>query len=266
MIRTVFVTGILGVAASLNTVMASSPSTMRIRVEGLQRTALVYSPDATSTSHAPIVFVFHGHGGSSAKAASSFGIHEQWPEAICVYMQGLPTATKNDPQGKEAGWQNDTAANGGRDLAFFDAVLARLKKQYAVDEKRIYAAGFSNGGGFTFLLWAQRGDVLAAVAVCGSQAGRKQHELQPKPCIHIAGRADNVVDFDRQQSTMNAVRKLNQCDETGQLWNKGTKAPATLYPSPSGTPFIEVIHPGGHEVPQTAGRMIARFLKENPRK
>ena len=51
-------------------------------------------------------------------------------------------------------------------------MLTTLKKDYRVDEKRIYATGHSNGGGFTYLLWAARGDVFAAVAPCAAAAPR----------------------------------------------------------------------------------------------
>ena len=42
--------------------------------------------------------------------------------------------------------------------AFFDEVLASVKKDYKVDNKRIYVTGHSNGGSFTYILWAVRDD------------------------------------------------------------------------------------------------------------
>ncbi|MEQ1831367.1 MAG: dienelactone hydrolase family protein, partial [Pirellula sp.] len=193
-----------------------------------------------------------------------FGIHEQWPDAICVYMQGLPTASKSDPKGELPGWQKVSGDNADRDLKFFDVVLRRLIRRQAVDEKRIYAAGFSNGGFFTFLLWAERANVLAAVAPIGAYALPKLKNRIPKPCIHIAGEKDDVVEFERQQKTMESVRQLNGCDAEGHSWNKGMKLTALYYQSKSGTPVVCVVHPAGHEVPQQAGRLVSRFFKENP--
>src|SRR4051812_1317347 len=74
-------------------------------VDGVKREALVYLPSDTSKP-APLVFVFHGHGGSSNQAARSFRIHELWPEAIVVYPQGLHTPGRlTDPNGEKNGWQ-----------------------------------------------------------------------------------------------------------------------------------------------------------------
>jgi len=50
------------------------------------------------------------------------------------------------------------------DLAFFDALVARLQKQHAIDPDRIYTTGMSNGGYFSHLVGAERSKVVAAVA------------------------------------------------------------------------------------------------------
>jgi polyhydroxybutyrate depolymerase len=205
--------------------------------------------------------VFHGHGGNSRNAARSFGIHRQWPEAIAVYPQGLNTpGRRTDPEGKKPGWQHGAGAQGDRDLKFFDAMLARLRQDYKVDQKRIYSTGHSNGGGFTYLLWAERGSVFAAVAPSGSAAIRSLPKLKPKPCLHIAGEKDPLVKFSWQKATMDAVRKLNGCEGDGQEWAKDSK----LYPSKSGTPLVTFIHPGGHGFPAEAPPLIVRFFKEHP--
>src|SRR5262245_9478766 len=129
------------------------------------REALLYVPAAAKSTPAPVVFAFHGHGGTMQHAAAMFDYQHVWPEAIVVYMQGLNTPGRlTDPEGKRPGWQNLPGGQDDRDLKFFDAVLATLKSDYKVDESRIYATGHSNGGGFTYLLWRTRGDVFAAVA------------------------------------------------------------------------------------------------------
>jgi len=75
----------------------------------------------------------------------------------------LPTAGKLiDPQGRMAGWQFAAGDYGDRDLKFFDAMLASLRQDYRVDNKRIFVTGHSNGGGFSYLLWAERPGVFAA--------------------------------------------------------------------------------------------------------
>ena len=173
-----------------------------------------------------------------------------------VYMQGLPTPNANDPNGKLPGWQNVPGILGDRDLEFFDAVLADLRHDYRVDERRIYSTGHSNGGGFTYLLWRARGDTFAAVAPSGFAAVGVQEYLKPKPVMLVAGRKDQRVKFAAQELTMEAVRKTNQCG-AGLAWDKD----CTLYPSSLGTPVVELIYDGPHAFPATASALIVKFFK-----
>ena len=142
-------------------------------VDGVTREALLYTPAKAKTEATPVVFAFHGHGGSAQQTSRSFGYHTVWPEAVVVYMQGLDTPGQlTDPSGDKAGWQAKIGDQGDRDLKFFDAVLATLRQELKVDDKRLYATGHSNGGGFTYLLWAARGDKFAAFGPCSAVASR----------------------------------------------------------------------------------------------
>jgi polyhydroxybutyrate depolymerase len=121
-----------------------------LTVEGAPREALVYAPAVAKSTATPVVFAFHGHGGSAAGAARMFAVHRHWPEAIAIYLQGLNTPGRlTDPEGKKPGWQHGAGVLGDRDLKFFDAVLTKLQTDYRVDAKRIYSTGHSNGGAFT---------------------------------------------------------------------------------------------------------------------
>ncbi|MCP5522580.1 MAG: hypothetical protein H7A46_13650 [Verrucomicrobiales bacterium] len=93
-------------------------------VDGMSREALVVLPERPpSDKGAPLVFVFHGHGGSMQNAQRSFHLHTVWPEAIVVYPQGLKTPGQlTDPQGRRAGWQHAPGTQGDRDLKFFQQV------------------------------------------------------------------------------------------------------------------------------------------------
>lgn len=233
---------------------------MTFTVDGVARTALVYAPPSAKSNPAPLVFVFHGHGGSAWQAERSFGLDRVWPEAISVYMQGLKTPGQlTDPKGERAGWQAAEGNQGDRDLKFFDAVLARLKQDYPVDLKRIYATGHSNGGGFTYLLWLTRSDLFAAVAP-SSAVATYARKLKPKPVLHLAGESDPLVKFSWQKLMLETVRKVNGCDEKGEPWDKE----CTLYPSKTGTPVVTFIHPGGHEFDPAAPALIVKFFKEHP--
>ena len=249
----------LGLLVALSAFSAETPKRREWTVDGLAREALVYAPPAARTNPSPVVFAFHGHGGSMQNAARMFGFHEAWPEAIVVYMQGLNTPGRlTDPEGKKPGWQSRPGDQADRDLKFFDAVLASLKQDYRVDEKRIFATGHSNGGGFTYLLWATRGDRFTAFAPSAAVGTPDTiPSLKPKPLMHVAGENDPLVKFEWQQKMMTAVRKVNQCGE-GKSWAGN----CTIYESPAGAPVVTFIHPGTHAFPREAPALMVKFFKE----
>lgn len=231
---------------------------IRLQVNGVERTALVFAPATGGTNPAPLVFVFHGHGGNSRNAQRSFHIETEWPEAIVVYPQGLNTpGALVDPQGTRSGWQGFPGGQGDRDLKFFDALLSRLKNDYNVDAKRIYSTGHSNGGIFTYLLWLERSEVFAAMAPCAASAPYAKR-LNPKPAMPIAGEKDTLVKFEWQQRTMESIRQVNGCAARGEAWERN----CALYPSSGGTPVVTLIHPGAHVVPPSAPGLIVKFFKQ----
>lgn len=254
----------MSVAAS-----AVEPKRAEWKVGNATREALVHVPANADKEACPLVFVFHGHGGTMKHGSTAIAIHPHWPEAICVYPQGLNTPGKlTDPDGKKTGWQSNAKEQDDRDLQFFDEVLKSLRKDYKVDDKRVYVTGHSNGGRFTHLLWAERGDVFAAVAPSGSTAGTLTKAFKPKPCLHIAGETDPLVKLEWQKQTMDAVRKLNGCEAEGKPWDKEKEPAGTLYPpkEKDGSPFVALTHPGGHAVPADAPKRITAFFKDHAKK
>jgi polyhydroxybutyrate depolymerase len=155
-------------------------------------------------------------------------------------MQGLNTPGRlTDPEGKRPGWQSGAGVLDDRDLKFFDAVLTSLKSEYRVDAKRIYATGHSNGGGFTYLLWAHRGDTFAAMAPSGSLAAREHRgRLKPKPVLHVAGEKDELVKYEWQKLMIESLRRTN-----------GTQ------------PVDTFVYDGGHRFPPAAAERIVQFLR-----
>lgn len=230
-------------------------------VDGVSREALVAVPEVASKEPVPVVFAFHGHGGTMRHAARSFRFHEHWAEAIVVYMQGLNTPGQlTDPEGKKPGWQKQKGDQNDRDLNFFDAVLKSLKTDYKVDENRVYSTGHSNGGGFTYLLWAERGDIFAAMAPSGSAALRIRTSLKPKPVMHVAGDNDPLVKYEWQKMMIDHLKTLNECGE-GKSW--GGKC--TIFESKLNCPVVTMITKEGHKFPQDAPAAIVKFFKQHSR-
>jgi polyhydroxybutyrate depolymerase len=234
-------------------------------VDGVKREALVHVPPTANTTAAPLVFVWHGHGGTALHAARSMPIHERWPEAIAVYGQGLKTPGKRtDPEGKKSGWQSQPGDQSDRDLKFFDAMLASMRKELKVDDARIYSTGHSNGGGFTYLLWGTRGDIFAAIAPSAALiTGEGAKLLKPKPMLHIAGENDPLVKFTWQQFMINNVIRLDGAATEAKPWPIDDRC--KIHPAPSGNDVVTYIHAGTHTYPTEAPELIVKFFKQYAR-
>jgi len=241
------------------------PPPVEWRIDGIPRQAIVLPAAGPASLPAPVLFVFHGHGGSMQKSAMK-GFRELWPEAVTVCPQGLATRTGRDPDGRRAGWQQKVGDHDNRDVKFFDAMLTTLRENYHIDDSRVFATGHSNGGGFTYLLWGVRGSRLAAIAPFSAGAGglRNAKPLKPLPVFHGAGQKDSIVPFENQMRTMKAVRAFNQCDPNGRPWAKAGTLVCTFYPSGQGAPFVSAVHQGAHAYPDEASALIVRFFKELP--
>lgn len=234
-------------------------------IDGVKRTALVRMPAGVSGQYA-VVFCWHGHGGRSTHSAGRWGYEKADTTSILVFPQGLPTVSPLvDKEGRMPGWQTSVGSEGGRDLQFFDAILADLKKEHTIDDLRIYSMGHSNGAAFSYLLWQARPEVVAAI---GSVAGGLRADAKissPMPVIHVAGEKDPLVKFVWQQATFAAVRRFNGCSEEGKSWAKEGVLDATVFASTKGAPLVTAIHAGGHEYAKGSSELIVRFFKENPK-
>ena len=79
--------------------------------------------------------------------------------------------------------------SGVDDVAFITAMVERLKRALPIDDRRVYAAGMSNGGVLAYAL-ACRTSLFAAIGVvAGTQVGRCE-DPRPTSVIHVHGLAD----------------------------------------------------------------------------
>jgi poly(3-hydroxybutyrate) depolymerase len=148
-----------------------------------------YTPDTPL----PVIFAWHGMGGSGSVARSYFRIDSAVANrAIIVYPDGLPV---NDGS---TGWDLNAT---GIDVAFFDALLTYVSDNYCIDRDRVFSTGHSYGGMFTNALACYRGDVLRASApVAGmppSAYGRGVTCTGNVAALIIHGENDPTVDYTR---------------------------------------------------------------------
>lgn len=245
----------------LRSVAAATPVPMTLRVDSIERSAVVYPavgeiPDA---GH-PLVLMFHGHGGNAGRQARKHAIHAHWPEAVVVYPQGLPGIPRiTDPQGVRSGWQMRPGQAEDRDLHFVDRLLEEIPKRYPIDPARIYAAGHSNGGRFAAVLWSARPDRFAAFASGCGQGGRWIRGAQPKPVMMIMGESDRIVPIRGQLRSVELARELlatNPAVATRDGY-------LTRENGVDGLELVTYIHPGGHEWPAESTPHLVEFFKRH---
>jgi polyhydroxybutyrate depolymerase len=242
---------------------AAEPEKLALSVAGLSREALVVRNSVLSSSDSPLIFAFHGHGGTARHALRTFELHKLWPEAIVVYLQGLPGVQGiTDPDGKKPGWQKNPGEQQDRDVKFFDALLAKLLQEYPVDKKRIYAMGHSNGSRFVCVLMKMRGETFAAVATSGGQGGGLWRDIKPIPILAMAGEKDPFVPFAGQKLIIETLAKHYQIDA-----NK-TKKNGFLSQmhGKNGVEMDTFYHPGGHQWIAEMNSQIVSFFKRQQKK
>lgn len=114
----------------------------------------------------PLVFVFHGGLGNPDMIAKQTRFSEKADKEnfIVVYPYGTGSFNKKLLTWNTwncCGYANKNDIN---DVDFINAVLKKVKSEYQIDEKRIYAAGLSNGGMMCYLLACELSEHFAAIA------------------------------------------------------------------------------------------------------
>ena len=142
----------------------------------------------------------------------------------------------------------------------FDAIVATMKRSYAVDKRRIYATGFSNGAVFSLLLWAERAKTIAAIGEVAGRLDPSETLTSARALLAVAGRGDTVAPFAVQQQTIQQARQINGASGAGSPCGQY----CTFYPSTNGpVPVKTFIHPGGHVYPTWAPAEIVKFFKSH---
>jgi polyhydroxybutyrate depolymerase len=233
-------------------------------VDGVERTALVFPNSKPAPAPgAPLLLCFHGHGGRVEGTARRWDYQSLWPEAVVVYLQGLPGVVGIvDPEGKQPGWQKNPGEQNDRDVKFVDVALEELQRKYRIDPKRVYAAGHSNGARFAMVLWNMRGEKFAAFCSAAAQGGLMIRDAVPRSLFALAGEKDPLVPYDGQVRAIEVARAVLKADPSKAV----TKGYAKLEPGVNGTELATYLHPGGHEFSKEAMPLVVEFFKRQVRK
>ena len=178
--------------------------TKKITVGTLNREYILHVPSAyKGDSPAPLVLDFHPLGGSD----SSWRTGSPYPAVID--SEGVISAFPNGqsgPSGQAWNVQGCCVASDIDDVAFAKAIVQDIEKVACIDTKRIYAVGFSMGGGMSNWLACKAADIFAAVGPASFDL-TKQNEPDCKPSrpltvIEWRGKNDTVVPYDGGHSAV----------------------------------------------------------------
>lgn len=249
------------------------PVTVVWKVDNCYRQALVFAPTAnTPNGKHPLVFAFHGHNETMQYASVKMNIQAAWPEAIVVYPQGVDSPSGSDQEAELSGWQRRKDQRspaklpvGNRDLDLFDTMVATMKQKFKVDDTQIFAAGFSNGSNFAYLLWAERSKVIAAIGEIAGGLDEKEQLSSPLPVLAIIGKNDKKNTPEHQKLTVDKAKIADNIIEPGQRCEPHNKhiESCRLFRSTTHTPVKVIRHDGGHEIPSWAGEQMVRFFKNH---
>lgn len=243
--------GLVGLLIFLGACGASA-QVVRWDVDGVARQAIVYAPaQAAGEGPLPVVLAFHGFG-DHAQNFQRTDLHLAWPNAVVVYFQGLPTR-RGLP-----GWQVEPGDD-NRDLKLVDVALASLHETYDVDEDRLYATGFSNGGMFSYLLWAERPELFAAYAPVAGRLRDTVRPERPAPVFHVAGERDRVVSFSDQLAAIEIAKEVNGVGPETRECGEG----CTVYGADTAATVMTWVHPGAHTYPRGTSERIVSFFQDH---
>lgn len=175
---------------------AAGYETGEVRVEGRERQYIVVAPFRRN-ERAPVVIVLHGGGGTAESMIRMSGIP---PVArrngfIAVFPKGLG---QRDSAGtwNAGGCCAYAARQNIDDVKFISMLIDEIIARRGGDPKRIYLAGFSNGGMMTHVFAAAAPQKIAAMAVVsGAVFEGAAAPKAPVPAMLIHGKKDRVVPY-----------------------------------------------------------------------
>jgi poly(3-hydroxybutyrate) depolymerase len=155
-----------------------------------------------------LIFAYHWRSGNANQVANGgMGGSTEDP------YYGLWDLAENStifiaPEGLNAGWSNTN----GQDVAFTDAMLEQVQNDLCIDTTRIFANGFSFGGGMSFALACARANVFRGVALyAGAQLSGCSGGTMPIAYFHAHGIRDSVLNISQGRPLRDRFVMNNGC-------------------------------------------------------
>ena len=185
-----------------STILKSGDQTITVQVPAtttgptpgpaMSRTYILHVPTAyKGTSPVPLVVDYHPLGGSGSQEESGSPFKAQ------TDPEGVVTAYPNGKSGPSGGAWNVVGCCVANvdDVAFSRALVAQVETMACIDPKRVYAVGFSMGGGMSEFLACVANDLFAAAAP-------QSFDLLTGNETFCAGRPISVISFRSTNDTL----------------------------------------------------------------
>ncbi|MEM8868048.1 MAG: prolyl oligopeptidase family serine peptidase [Verrucomicrobiota bacterium] len=181
---------------------------LRINYEGVRRDLYIELPqDVASGRRYPIVFGFHGDGGTMNAYRKRLSPFVEKFKIIGVSIQGIVSRGESGL----ASWNYyDSSAVNIDDIAFITYLVEYLVKSGVGDMTRVYATGGSSGGLLSYRL-AVDTDLFAAIAPtkCGMIKGHHEPNVKTVPLsvMQCIGNEDKSFNGSSKRLTMYSAEK-----------------------------------------------------------
>ena len=227
------ITKIFTIIISILTIsMVTNAQTRKtITSEGQKREYLQYAPSDLGSKR-PLIISCHGMNQSA---------QYQWD----MLKDAKTLADKEKfvivlPEGINNGWD----ISGDRDINLIKDLIAQMKKDFDIDEKRVYLSGFSMGGMLTYHAMNKIPDVIAAFAPISGYPmwGFTYTGKRAIPVIHHHGTGDDVCVYSNVQRNIDELVKKNKCSSTPTITqNYGGYSHITRKEWGGGTDGVKVV-------------------------
>ena len=185
--------------------VAERPGTSpyRVTVGDRMRTFLLHVPGSRPRRFGlaaayPLVILLHGSGANGAAIRRMSGMDSiaDADHFLVAYPDGTTGALELGGDWNAGDCCGAAHRKNVGDVAFVRALVGALSRELPVDRRRIYVAGFSDGGRMAYRVGCDLGRLVAAIGVVsGSVVTSGCAPSRPVPLIAFHGTADDEVSY-----------------------------------------------------------------------